>query len=85
RSLICYAIPTILNRMKQDGATFATAFEGWAPPGELMALYAFEESGLSEETLRYLAHSIRATEATTREIRKVFTRMIWVFISVQAL
>lgn len=85
RSVVAFGIPLFLSRMKMDGATFASAFQGWAPPGELMALHAFEENGLKPETLRYLAHSIRAAEATTREIRQIFVRMFYVFVSIQVL
>lgn len=85
RSVIGVGIPSILAKMKMDGVPFARALEGWAPAGELLALQAFEEGGLSAETLRYLADSIRSSDATAREIKKVFIRLGYTFAGVQAI
>jgi type II secretory pathway component PulF len=84
RSVVAFAVPSFLQRMKLDGLSFAEAFEGWAPAGEIMALRAFERGGLSAETLRYLAHSIRMSDRTAAEIRRIFTRMVYTFLGVQA-
>lgn len=84
RSAFGLAIPHWLHRMKQEGAPLATVLEGWAPRGELMALQAFEDAGLSADTLDYLAHSIRASEATASEIKRTFFQIAKIFLAIQA-
>ena len=83
RSAFSFGIPEWLWKMKVEGLSFAEAFGDWAPPAEQMALRAFDDAGLTAETLQYLAATTMVTDSARGKIREVFFRLFFGFVSLQ--